>query len=218
MGTSFSSPLVAGAAALLLDAKDDNPFSGLLTSYAAKTLFEQTAITAHQALNDGGLVVPLALQGSGLINAYNAVNTKTVIYPSQLLLNDTKFSAYKQTIYINNLSGSIQTYKVSHVPAATVPTFDGTQVTVTPTFVNATATATFSKTTFQVFPFIPYSLTVTFTPPTGLAPATFPVYSGQIIIAGSTDRVAASYMGMAASMRDMQVLDTSTFCQHLNAA
>lgn len=49
--------------------------------------------------------------------------------------------------------------------------------------------------------------TVTFTPPQGLDPASFPVYSGNVLIESATEALSVSYLGVAASMKDMQVLD-----------
>ncbi|KAG8907957.1 hypothetical protein FRB99_001465 [Tulasnella sp. 403] len=210
-GTSFASPLVAGASALLLQAKGKGPFSGYITSQYTKTLFEQTAIVGRTTMGDDGPINPLALQGAGLINAYNAVNYKTFVSPSVLYLNDSANADYKQTITIQNLSPSIQTYTLTHVPAATVLTWSGTQINSSPVLSGASADVKFSKTTVKVLPLVPTTVTVTFTRPAGLDPATFPVYSGQIRIDSGQESLGVSYLGLAANMRDMQVIDTSTF-------
>jgi hypothetical protein len=57
------------------------------------------------------------------------------------------------------------------------------------------------------------SVSVTFNPPTGLNPSNFPVYSGYIQATGSDNSILRStYMGVAAKMKDMKVLDnTATY-------
>ncbi|KAG8896699.1 hypothetical protein FRC01_011667, partial [Tulasnella sp. 417] len=80
-GTSFAAPLVAGVGALYLQAKGKGPISDLLAGLAFKTQIEQTARNLTTNLDDTGAVVSLALQGAGLMNAFNAVNYKTFITP-----------------------------------------------------------------------------------------------------------------------------------------
>ncbi|KAG9012621.1 hypothetical protein FRB90_006564 [Tulasnella sp. 427] len=210
-GTSFSAPLVAGAGALYLQAKGKGPITDLLAGLAFKTQIEQTAKNLTTDLNDSGSITSLALQGAGLMNAYNAVNYKTFITPSLLELNDTANADLKQTILIENLSWSIQTYTVNHVPALTVQTFSGGLPSMAPSMSNAAASVKFSSTKITVLPFVPAALTVTFTPPSGLDPSTFPVYSGQIQISNGKETVSSSYMGLAANMKDMPVIDNTAF-------
>lgn len=50
-------------------------------------------------------------------------------------------------------------------------------------------------------------ITAHITPPTGLDPTTFPVFSGFIEIANAQESYQVSYLGLAGSLRDVQVVD-----------
>lgn len=207
-GTSFSAPLLAGASALMMEARGKSIKTNL------KSIFQQTAVPVHTTANDDGPIASLAQQGAGLINAYNAVNYKTFISPSILALNDTVNSKYQQQITIQNGASTAQTYTLSHLPAGTALTVSGINVNPTPQLATSAAGVTFSATSVTVPAGGSSSVTVTFTPPSGLDPSTFPVYSGQIVFTSSVETVAASYLGMAASIKSMQVLDTSNYCTY----
>ncbi|KAG8892313.1 hypothetical protein FRC01_014233 [Tulasnella sp. 417] len=76
---------------------------------------------------------------------------------------------------------------------------------------SAAASVKFSSTKITVWPLIPAELTVTFTPPSGLDASTFPVYSGQVVISNGKETVASSYMGLAANLKDMPIIDNTNF-------
>lgn len=50
-------------------------------------------------------------------------------------------------------------------------------------------------------------ITAHITPPTGLDPTTFPVFSGFIEIANAQESYQVSYLGLAGSLKDVQVVD-----------
>lgn len=212
-GTSFSAPLVAGVGALYLQARGKGPISNLLAGLAFKTQIEQTAAALTTDLNDSGSITSLALQGAGLMNAYNAVNYKTFITPSLLELKDMANGDLKQKIVITNWSFSLQTYTITHIPALTAQTFSGGLPSMAPVMSSAAASVKFSSTKITVWPLIPAVLTVTFTPPSGLDASTFPVYSGQIQISNGKETVVSSYSGLAANLKDVPIIDTSKFCE-----
>lgn len=169
-------------------------------------------MAASTTTDDTGPISTLTQQGAGLINAYEAVHLTTYITPSKLLLNDTKNSQYRQTVAINNLSSKSQTYSISHQPAQTIFTFSGGQANISPTFSNAYATVNVPK-SVTVRPGVPSTVTVTVTPPSGLDQSTIPVYSGQIVFQSATDRVVASYQGVAAAMYNINVIDNTNYCK-----
>lgn len=49
-----------------------------------------------------------------------------------------------------------------------------------------------------------------FTPPTGLDPDTFPIYSGFIEVNSASESLHAVYLGMVGDLKTMQVLDNTT--------
>ena len=54
-------------------------------------------------------------------------------------------------------------------------------------------------------------ISVKFTPPAGVDPSTYPVYSGFIAISDGTssDSTHVAYIGLAASIKDKQILDNT---------
>lgn len=75
------------------------------------------------------------------------------------------------------------------------------------------ATMTSGARTLHMRPGETKEFTVKFTAPQGVDPKTFPVFSGNVLIESDIEVLAVSYLGVAAAMRDMQVLDTSSTCK-----
>lgn len=203
-------------AALVLQARSNVQIAGQFVGYVAQELFEQTANVVGTTLDDTGPIASLTLQGAGLINAYAAVNTETFIVPSKLLLNDTRYPQYTQEILIWNMWNQQQVYTVTHVPAQTVLTYSGNQVNLSPPGIaGGTATATISTNKVTLNAGQSTLVKVTFQPPVGLDPSTFPVYTGQIMFQSARETVVATYQGMAAAMYNAPVIDNSTWCEFL---
>jgi hypothetical protein len=77
---------------------------------------------------------------------------------------------------------------------------------------NQYATAKFTRSSFKLNPGGTIKFDVTISPPRGIDPTTFPVYSGFIQIQDGTEILHVSYMGLAASLINRAVLDnTSAF-------
>lgn len=215
--------MVSGAAALFLQNQKKTPILSLLAGYSVLSVFEQTSVAVGTTNDGSGPINTLTLQGAGLINAYAAVHTSSFIYPSELMLNDTKYPSYTHTITLfNTYKGApSQTYKITHRPAGTLPSFMSTgtnssEVNPAPGLSTVYATAAITPAAVTVpaggFAFV----TVTIKPPAGLDPTTFPVYTGQIVFAAggaSGDWVVATYQGMAAAMYDMPVIDHGNYCE-----
>ena len=83
-GTSMATPFTAGSAALVLQAKG----TGADVVKGLRSLFQATAAPVSASSSDGDLQT-LAVQGAGLIQVNAAISTKTIVSPTQLLLNDT---------------------------------------------------------------------------------------------------------------------------------
>jgi Fn3-like domain len=76
---------------------------------------------------------------------------------------------------------------------------------------NAAASVSLSQSTFTLFPGQSKTITARFNLPNGDA-STFPVFSGFIQITSGTERLHVTYIGLAASLKDKQVVDnTNTF-------
>jgi subtilisin family serine protease len=83
----MATPAVAGAAALILQARGKNK----ATALAVRDLLQTTASPVKSDISGTGLYASLAHQGAGLINAYNAARAKTIVTPGQFHLNDTNY-------------------------------------------------------------------------------------------------------------------------------
>lgn len=84
-GTSMATPFVAGAAALVLQARGRSAAA----VKGMRDLLSATARPVAAGKEEGALLQTLAQQGAGLIQVDLAIGTKTVVSPTQLLLNDT---------------------------------------------------------------------------------------------------------------------------------
>lgn len=118
-GTSMATPLAAAIFALVAQARGSrDPFelrSVISSTSKPKPWFDGK--TVHDIL------APVAQQGSGLIQAYDAARATTVLSVSQISFNDTDhFSGHKK-FSIKNTGDKDVTYKLGHTKAATMCTF-----------------------------------------------------------------------------------------------
>ncbi|CAE6444590.1 unnamed protein product [Rhizoctonia solani] len=206
-GTSASTPFVAGAAALLLQARGKT--SDTAKSVAA--IFQNAAVPV-KFNKTSTLLETAAHQGAGLIQVYDATKNAASMTPSELLLNDTAYFKKSHKLTIKNTGKSIVTYELTHLPAGTANTIRGIEVIAgtLPLTPNA-ASVSFSPSKLVILPGFTATATVTFTPPTGLSGSSFPVYSGFIQASGSDGTsIRSTYLGLAASMKDMRVVDNTT--------
>ncbi|KAH7317526.1 peptidase S8/S53 domain-containing protein [Rhizoctonia solani] len=110
-GTSMSCPFVAGASALLLQARGKTAD----TARAARSIFQNTATPVRQSSANNSLITTAIHQGAGLINVYDAVKNTGIMLSSEILLNDTAY--FKESNLLPDLSP---------------PSNDAASVTITP--------------------------------------------------------------------------------------
>ncbi|KAG7446685.1 pyrolysin [Guyanagaster necrorhizus] len=209
-GTSMATPFVAGCASLLLSVKG----KGSSIGKTARTLFETTATLVSSSHTDGDPWQTVTQQGAGLINVYNAIHATTIVSPGELILNDTANFQGLQQFTVQNTGTSVKSYQLIHVPA-------GTAITIRPgTFFPALgpvpltsdqAKVWLSRTKFTLRPGQKTTILASFTAPSELDSSLLPVYSGFIQISSDSEIAHVSYMGLAASLKDQQVVDNTDF-------
>lgn len=209
-GTSMSCPLVAACIGLVAQVRgtSDNALMKNLISATAKP----------QIWNDGwrffeGLA-PVAQQGAGFIQAYDAAFTKTLLEPSSLSFNDTEHRTKQHTFVISNKGNSEVTYNISHVPAVSMYVLRPKSVYLM-SFPNeifdSSATLHFSDQVVTLLPGHRKIVTVSAQPPQNADATRFPFWSGYVTING-TDGSALSlpYQGLTGSLRNATLLDART--------
>ncbi|KAF8725334.1 Subtilisin-like protein, partial [Rhizoctonia solani] len=206
-GTSASTPFVAGASALLLQARGRSPE----VAKSAISIF-QNAATPVKFSKTSSLLETAAHQGAGLIQVYDAIKNVGSMTPSELLLNDTAYFKKSHKLTIKNNGKSIVTYDLTHVSAGTASTLKGIEVIAgTVSLSSNAASVSISPSRLTIIPGFTATTTVTFAPPAGLDSSSFPVYSGYIQAVGSDNTTLRStYLGLAASLKDMRVVDNTT--------
>lgn len=208
-GTSMACPLVAGIYALLMEVrgtKDPKTLENALSATSNPNLF-----------NDGSktypVLAPAAQQGSGLVQAYDAAYSTSLLSVSSLSFNDTDNILPVQNFTVSNTGKTSVIYTLSHVGAATGYTLPGSGSIFPAPFPNELlddyATLEFlSGTSFTLPAGQRKIVSVKATPPAGLDAKRLPVYSGYIAINGSdSSSLSLPYLGVAGSLHSATVLD-----------
>lgn len=212
-GTSMSCPLVAAVYALLINVRgtrDPKTLENVLASTARPITWK-----AGPGVPDSTLIAPVPQQGAGLIQAFDAAYTTTLLSHSSLSFGDSdSFAAVKQ-FTISNTGTKDVSYTLGHSGAAASYTF-GTSASIVPASFPMELAAQYASVSFSpsgTFT-IPAGqrriITVTLTPPSGLVAKRLPVYSGFITIKASEGPASSlPYIGVAGKLRDAQVLSAN---------
>lgn len=215
-GTSFSSPYVAGVAALMREAHPGITSTEIMNRLA--TTAKPVRMQSNQRVTQDYLA-PTFQQGGGMIDAYAAVRTTTTFNVSELAFNDTAFLRPLSFEMRNEGTESV-TYEISHNPGPTLYTFAPGNNTVT-AFSNDTtfpgnilpdlaAEISLSQSSVTLDAGVSAVITVAVRPPAGLERARLPLYSGFLSISASNgDELSIPYGGIGSPLRQVPVLDTS---------
>jgi len=132
-GTSMSSPHVAGAAALLLQARPHTP------AQAVRGILQNTSDPKVWWGNPGlGFLDNVNRQGAGMVQIDKAILSTTKISPAKIATGESQAGPFAQELTIENDAGSAVTYDLSSVNAISV------RNTFAPAFYPSDASVTFS--------------------------------------------------------------------------
>jgi subtilisin family serine protease len=111
-GTSMSSPHVAGAVALLLEAKPNT------SPQAVRDILQNSADPAPWSGDpSSGTLDNVHRQGAGMLDIDDAILSDTIIKPGKLSLGESEAGPATKTLTISNTGASGVTYDLSHEPA-----------------------------------------------------------------------------------------------------
>ncbi|TQV92777.1 subtilisin [Cordyceps javanica] len=201
-GTSFAAPLVAGIMALVAEAR------GTFDPAVLESLLMSTA--APQ-----GAPFSVALQGAGLVQAWNAAHASTIVRPTSLAFNDTDHRVPTLSLSITNGAKSDVQYQLSNVAAELVHTLNekGVKFSSSNPPVPPTANSDqikLSHSNFTLGPGQTISVEISASDPEGVDVDRLPVWSGYIKIqeSGSANKsLTVPYLGVAGSLRSMTVME-----------
>lgn len=193
-GTSMSSPHVAGAVALLLQAKPKTP------AQAVRGILQNSADPKNWWGNPGlGFLDNVHRQGAGMLDIDDAILATTKIEPAKISAGEGEMGPYTQTLTIENNAAMAVTYDLSYVNALS------TGGVITPSFTTSNATVSFSAASVTVPAKGKTTVTATIYPATG---PTYGQYGGYIVFTpqdgGQVYRVP--FAGFVGDYQGIQVL------------
>ena len=113
-GTSQACAFASGSVALYLNAKGVNN----VTPKSVREALQFSAVQLPVTVSSSNLE-SVAAQGAGKIQIYDAINSGTIVSPTELLLNDTADFQGLQYITVTNSAQSQVSYRLSHMAAGT---------------------------------------------------------------------------------------------------
>ena len=195
-GTSMASPHVAGAVALLLQAKPHT------SQQEIRDILQNSADPRPWWGNPGlGFLDNVHRQGAGMLDIDDAILATTKVTPGKLALGESQAGPQTRTLTLTNTEPSAVTYDLAHTGAlATGPN------TFTPAFFASFASVTFSAPSVTVPAGGSATVEVTVTAPAGLADKG--VYGGYIAFVPQGDGQAyrVPYAGFKGDYQSIQVL------------
>ena len=200
-GTSMSSPHVAGAVALLLQASPKNLRE--LGAEAVRARLQNTATPHDRTTDPSNGLDNVHRQGAGMLNIKAAVEANAQVTPSKLALGESQSGPATRNLEVRSLpgAGKTVTYTLSHQPAvSTGPN------TFTPSFITtAPATVSFSSANLTVKNNQRATVAVTITANSALPDRS--MYGGYIVLSGDDGSVyRVPYAGFKGDYQSIQVL------------
>ena len=213
-GTSMATPYIAGVIALMKQIRGKKTLNpDALTSLLATTA---KPVDFNDGHTTSTFLAPVIQQGGGLVDAFTAAHTTTLLDVDNIALNDTSNFKAAQVVTITNTGNSAQTYSFANLQAATAFTLSDGGI-VPDLFPPSLAADAASGATIR---FDPVSVTIPaksnakvtfhFTRPAGVDAKRIPVYSGFIAINGTNgDTLSLPYAGVASRLKDAKIMNTA---------
>ncbi|KAG5958438.1 hypothetical protein E4U58_005366 [Claviceps cyperi] len=205
-GTSMAAALTAAIIALVTEVR------GTLSPELMNNLLSSTA--KPQGFSDGtnifGELAPAPQQGGGLVQAYDAAYTTSLLSPSSLSFNDTDNLATNLNFTITNKGSRAVTYKLDQIPSITMYTLgqDGVNPMPFPNeAVNEQATLSFSQNSITLPAGHSAVVGVTAKPAAGtIDPKRLALWSGYVIVKGTDgSELMMPYQGLTGSLRKAKI-------------
>jgi hypothetical protein len=193
-GTSMSSPHVAGAAALYLQAHPGT------SAQAVRGIFQNSAVPANWWGNPGlGFLDNVHRQGAGMLQIDKAILAPVTIEPGKLALGESQFGPATRTLKLQNGGGSAVTFDLSYVNALS------TGGVITPSFWDSDATVAFSAPSVTVPSGGTATVDATITAPTE---PTYGQYGGYIVFTpqGGGQVCRVPFAGFVGDYQSIQAL------------
>ncbi|KAM3537364.1 hypothetical protein ARSEF1564_009714 [Beauveria bassiana] len=208
-GSSFAAPFVAGVGALLANALRTNSSGNGTLKIDSDTIRSRLMSTAKpQKSSKGAGLISVIQQGGGLVDAWDAAHTTTLVEPPSLAFNDTEHRVPSLELKITNTAKSEVTYQLSSIHAPTLNTvgsnlFDPDPIVAEPVD-NASADVKISQDSLTLGPGLSATVQVTAADPSGIDEESIPVWSGWIVVNGTDgSNLTVPFLGVAGSLRSL---------------
>ncbi|KAM3514721.1 hypothetical protein MY11210_001692 [Beauveria gryllotalpidicola] len=199
-GTSFAGPLVGGILALVAEVR------GSFDPVLLNSVLMSTAVPQ-------GSPYSVAQQGGGLVRAWDAAHTTTLVEPASLAFNDTLHRAQSLGLRITNNAKTNMTYHLDTIAADTLYTLRTNLELSKSDPVKETAVIKLSQSVVVLGPGESASVDISATDPIGLDFERLPVWSGWISINSSSSinssnsgLLTVPYLGLSGSLKEHKVL------------
>jgi hypothetical protein len=193
-GTSMSSPHVAGAVALLLQAKPKTP------SQAVRGILQNSAEPKPWWGNPGlGFLDNVHRQGAGMLRIDRAILATTKVEPGKIAAGEGQAGPWTETLEVENNGPATVTYDLSYVNALS------TGGVITPSFFTSDASVAFGAPSITVPAGGSATVSATITPATG---PQYGQYGGYIVLTprGGGQVIRVPYAGLVGDYQAIQVL------------